>query len=265
MGKLSKAIIDEQVNKIVYMFEMQDKLNVATNGPEWKQGITKDGRKIDWSLCIFMESGELIDSIKSWKHWKDLNAPTDYDNLKMEIVDIWHFLMSYIITTNHELANTNVIENSSFSKIINTVDRYNLKDIRTSILLNDKESVKIKEDIIKNTVELSFKLMHNDRTSNLYSINPNIILMYDFIDLLYCSGMDVDILYNMYIVKNTLNRFRQNNGYKDGSYIKIIDGKEDNENMMMFMNNSRKQLTADDLYALYEDFYNNKKEIKNVK
>ena len=31
------------------------------------------------------------------------------------------------------------------------------------------------------------------------------------------------------ISKLTLNLIRQNNGYKDGSYKKVIDGKEDNE------------------------------------
>ena len=32
-----------------------------------------------------------------------------------------------------------------------------------------------------------------------------------------------------YVGKNTLNFFRQDNGYKDGTYIKEWDGLEDNE------------------------------------
>ena len=32
--------------------------------------------------------------------------------------------------------------------------------------------------------------------------------------------------------KNVLNFFRQDNGYKDGSYIKLWDGKEDNQHLV---------------------------------
>ena len=42
-------------------------------------------------------------------------------------------------------------------------------------------------------------------------------------------GINLEKLYKLYIGKNVLNKFRQDNGYKDGSYIKIWNGKEDNE------------------------------------
>ena len=38
-------------------------------------------------------------------------------------------------------------------------------------------------------------------------------------------------LYRMYVGKNVLNFFRQDHGYKEGSYIKIWDGREDNEHL----------------------------------
>jgi len=50
-----------------------------------------------------------------------------------------------------------------------------------------------------------------------------------FYKMLSVTGLSFDDLYLQYIGKNTLNRFRQHNGYKDGSYIKIWDGLEDNE------------------------------------
>ncbi len=49
-----------------------------------------------------------------------------------------------------------------------------------------------------------------------------------FKSMLEVAEMDFDLLYEMYIGKNTLNRFRQANGYKTGEYLKIWDGKEDN-------------------------------------
>jgi len=35
----------------------------------------------------------------------------------------------------------------------------------------------------------------------------------------------------MYVGKNVLNFFRQDHGYKDGSYIKVWQGREDNEHL----------------------------------
>jgi hypothetical protein len=43
--------------------------------------------------------------------------------------------------------------------------------------------------------------------------------------------MDFDQLYRMYVGKNVLNFFRQDHGYKDGSYIKVWQGREDNEHL----------------------------------
>jgi hypothetical protein len=40
--------------------------------------------------------------------------------------------------------------------------------------------------------------------------------------------MSIEDVYIAYIVKNCLNKFRQDNGYKDGTYNKIWIDKEDN-------------------------------------
>ena len=36
----------------------------------------------------------------------------------------------------------------------------------------------------------------------------------------------------MYVCKNVLNRFRQDQGYKEGSYRKLWAGREDNEHLI---------------------------------
>ena len=46
-----------------------------------------------------MECAKLIDSF-AWKHWKNIEAKPDVDNIAIEIVDIWHFVMSYILEQN---------------------------------------------------------------------------------------------------------------------------------------------------------------------
>jgi hypothetical protein len=50
-------------------------------------------------------------------------------------------------------------------------------------------------------------------------------------------GMNIDDLYRGYVGKNTLNFFRQDHGYKDGSYIKVWNGKEDNEHLVDVVKN----------------------------
>ncbi len=42
-------------------------------------------------------------------------------------------------------------------------------------------------------------------------------------------NMDLDELFRQYVGKNTLNFFRHDFGYKEGTYVKIWNGKEDNE------------------------------------
>ena len=48
--------------------------------------------------------------------------------------------------------------------------------------------------------------------------------------------MDLNELYRQYIGKNTLNFFRQDHGYKEGTYIKVWHGKEDNEVLANLVN-----------------------------
>jgi hypothetical protein len=62
----------------------------------WTEGATKEGRQISWLRCIYMEAAEAIDSF-NWKHWKNIESEPDLDNAKVELVDIWHFIMSEAI------------------------------------------------------------------------------------------------------------------------------------------------------------------------
>ncbi len=52
-----------------------------------------------------------------------------------------------------------------------------------------------------------------------------------FWDLMLASGLDFDSLYTAYVGKNVLNFFRQDHGYKDGTYVKNWAGREDNEHL----------------------------------
>ncbi len=85
------------MNKITQMLNLQQELNDATNGGDWENGITKNGKLINWKRCAYLECAELIESYP-WKHWKNINSSPDYNNIKIEAVDIWHFIMSQALT-----------------------------------------------------------------------------------------------------------------------------------------------------------------------
>jgi hypothetical protein len=53
-----------------------------------------------------------------------------------------------------------------------------------------------------------------------------------FASLMQCIGLSFEQLYSGYVGKNVLNFFRQDNGYKTGSYQKLWRGREDNEHLV---------------------------------
>ncbi|PIQ04098.1 MAG: dUTPase, partial [Piscirickettsiaceae bacterium CG18_big_fil_WC_8_21_14_2_50_44_103] len=83
----------QKLPAIQEMLTMQNTLNELTNGTDWRSGVTHLGKEIDWRRCIVMEAAELIDSYP-WKHWKSVDAQVDIENVRVELVDIWHFLLS---------------------------------------------------------------------------------------------------------------------------------------------------------------------------
>jgi len=68
------------------------------------------------------------------------------------------------------------------------------------------------------------------------------------------SGLDLDALYRLYVGKNILNRFRQDHGYKEGTYQKIWGGEEDNVVMQRYLE-TEGTLSPEALYARLETAY----------
>jgi hypothetical protein len=188
------------MNYIKEMFALQMQLNDKTNGPSWKEkGITKEGVEISWYRCIYMETCEAIDSL-NWKHWKNINQEPDWDNIKVELVDIWHFIMSQAIY----LGNTNNFNKDIFK---NYKKEFNpkslLKNLELMLFISVKANIDKDKNYIDKIIDIFFQSLAN-------------------------ANMELLDLYKSYVVKNQLNIFRQANGYKDGSYIKIWNNLEDN-------------------------------------
>ena len=225
------------MNKLLLMLRLQQKLNDATNGIGWENGVTKDGKTINWRRCIYMESAEMIDSF-GWKHWKSISQPTDYENLQIEVVDVWHFIMSLIIeiesqsgSKNHEAMAMAISQSSGYEALL-------------------KSTKEFAEDI-----DLMEKIESVMRGSLLDPTGLTLeSLVEDFFVLTAMSGLDLDDLYRLYVGKNILNQFRQDNGYKEGTYIKVWNGLEDNAVMKKGWEENP-QMSPEELYATLEMAY----------
>ena len=222
------------MSKIENMLSLQQELNDTTNGKGWERGVTKQGKEINWRRCIYLEGAELIDSYP-WKHWKNIDAKPDRENIKIELVDIWHFVMS-------EILRVNALE-----------DKLSLKELALKIEKAIENLNPTKEESFYKEIEAIEKFL-----GKLFCNFEPIDFTKSFFEICYKLDLDFDTLYKLYIGKNILNSFRQNHGYKDGSYIKVWNNKEDNVVMQEILE-ANANISAKELYEKLEEVY---KEIK---
>jgi len=223
------------MDKILQMLQLQQQLNDATNGKDWEKGITKNGKLIDWKRCTYLECAELIESYP-WKHWKNIDAKPDYANIQIEAVDIWHFIMSQGLE-DYKMKDLGNIETLAIN--INRLSNFdNFTSEITPTTKNYYEQIEVVEALMR----------------TLFCDGSTEKLMETFIDVALIAGLNLDKLYTLYVGKNILNQFRQDHGYKEGTYIKIWNGEEDNVTMQSLLEKNE-NVTPDELYKALEEAY----------
>lgn len=215
------------------MLSMQNALNEMTNGASWRSGQTQLGKVIDWRRCIVMESAELIDSYP-WKHWKAVDAQTDIENVRVELVDIWHFLLSL------------ALENLDSDKVSTILNKALTDSADTEF---DLATLSVIEQVRIHEIMMAIALQGVEVSDEYLAA-----LAEAFFNSCKVAGLNFDELYQIYMAKNVLNKFRQDHGYKEGSYIKEWNGKEDN--VVMFEIISQMQtFSGDELYIGLKESY----------
>ena len=181
------------------MLRMQDRLNSVVH-PEWRS------QNFAWYRAANQEASELIDHLgwKWWKHQEPNNAQA-----RMEVLDIWHFALSFALQQrgdNYDAA---------------------VSDIRNDIVLADAQVDRIiaRLAMMNSPHEITLLLVEMLQTqlTGDKAVSPALTLVIG-----ERIGMSADDFYVGYMFKNVLNIFRQENGYKEGTYIKMWDGQEDN-------------------------------------
>lgn len=225
---------------LLKMLQMQQRLNDETNGIGWENGLSKEGKLINWRRCIYMECAELIDSF-AWKHWKNITTQVNTQNVAIEITDIWHFVMSLILEANKarqslDALTDEIAANRAFLEFCK--EAYNINAYNQYEIMNEIELI-----------------IHQ---TSIPSIDFAVLLSNFFALALKC-GVNLKTLFNNYIGKNVLNKFRQDHGYKDGSYKKNWAGREDNEILSEVLINMLKKpnFEIDEIYLALEQAYKN--------
>ncbi|BBG66631.1 dimeric dUTPase [Hydrogenimonas sp.] len=200
----------DRVEKMLEMFRLQNRLNDDTNGPKWREGVTKQGKLINWKRCMVMETAELIDSF-SWKHWKNISGGIDLENIKVEMVDIWHFVMSYILRFQ---------DPDEAAKL--ALEMMKMSAVKLPKSWSESDNARIEELLEPFENFMALALIKTDDEAYRRE------LLEQFWECVDAVGLSFDDLYRLYIGKNALNQFRQMHGYKEGTYKKIWNRKEDN-------------------------------------
>ena len=172
----------------------------------------------------------------AWKHWKNIDADPDWANHQIEVVDVWHFVMSLVLQ-EYRQRGIGTLEDAAEG--IAAMPFY-------QALYDGREGFASPE-----LVMIQVESLMRDALAQKTDLSK---LLADFFDLVRMSDLDSVSLYRLYVGKNILNQFRQEHGYKDGSYIKIWNGEEDNV-IMKRLWEEKGDMTPEALYAGLEEAY----------
>lgn len=196
------------------LLECQDEMNKRVD-PDWRI------HEHEYYRAAWIECAELMDHY-GYKWWK--KQTPDMDQVKLEIVDILHFVLSIYLkwTSNH----TSVVK-----QLIYEFEEFKPNEL--GVLLN---------------AELMARALLTPQYPFIFKT---------FLNLMTSAGMTFDDTLRLYFSKNVLNLFRQNNGYKTGTYIKIWNGREDNEHLaeIILSLDSESPSFKTDLYDKLQDRY----------
>jgi dimeric dUTPase (all-alpha-NTP-PPase superfamily) len=171
-------------------------------------------QNFEWYRAIWIECGELLEHF-GYKWWKKQEA--DLAQVQLEVIDIWHFGMSALFRHGKDIS---ALATAIESEVTNyRPTGLGVREATEALALDSLQTL---------------------------SFSPS-----RFWELLSATGLDFDQLYSAYVSKNVLNFFRQDNGYKTGSYAKLWAGREDNEHLMELVESLDKNAAdfADQLYG----------------
>lgn len=226
------------------MIVMQHRFNQQVH-PEYV------GQDYRWELAIVRELSEVMDHLH-WEWWKHTRLPADESQATMEIVDVWHFLLSRIIVAacgpHMETPSSDAMQYRSA-----TIAGHILHYLPVDFLNGDARTARSFD--VDGVMHCTLRMLYfiSDKGYGEISIPA----IESFGHLCMVAGIpNIEALYKLYVGKNALNRVRQNNGYKAGTYVKIWNGQEDNVYLQSLLGRtSAHDLTLDGLMGDLQQHY----------
>lgn len=268
------------------LLDIQDNLNIISNGEDYKTTLVNEttGRHINFHLAYQAELIELLESI-DWKHWKVTNKQPDLNNILIELVDIMHFVLSMLLTKFNNSVNYPIddIKTFIYTELVHNMNLIHKKEYHFNELIKsyidaveNKHSIDYVNKMFINIIQ--FRLMDGIMISQhpTYEeiehvchgiIHGFLLLVASVFGYFYYvtaqSDRDniqvptFDDIIKLYILKNVLNKFRQDHGYKEGTYVKEWFGKEDNEYLFQIRDELDDSIfeSTDSIYNKLKDIY----------
>lgn len=217
-----------------HMLEKQERSNSSLD-LDWRD------RCRDWKTAILVESAELIDHT-AWKWWKA--GATDTDQAQMEVVDLWHFLLSMMLQEEPMLQYSNDSGISRDRKAEYYASWYTKQYLTACIRSAELPAEEIDVTRLSSAVkQFTHSVMSESNTAR--NSLPH------FLRVMSAAGLSFDWLYRMYIAKNILNNFRWTHGSREGTYVKEWFGREDNEYLTDVLYGA--SLVGEELEALLQE------------
>lgn len=219
-------IESSRVSLMKTMLENQNTLNSKLS-EMWRE---QDYPFLD---AIMVEATELFDHTewKWWKEAKDINQ----NQVKLEIIDIWHFVMSIALSFD--------VEVDALSEQVSELMNTSITTASDSYVSWDYSVIReFTKSLIAFSADPSNSPMYNQRVPFWAP------LVYLTGALAGLVGMTYQELYCLYIGKSVLNEFRWEIGYGKG-YQKIWFGKEDNEHLVEIIQSTPLPVQGDDFKA----------------
>ncbi len=180
------------------MLSLQNSMNLKVD-PNWVKA------RYPYLRAVAIEGAEAIEH-HGWKWWKKQDK--DLPQLQMELIDIWHFILSEIL-----LRSTDTKSNPE-------------QDLQQALeMCTTNNGLEFDDRVYQfDAMDLLSKLELLIATAVARRIEIPL-----FASIMSDCELDWTELFRQYVGKNVLNMFRQDKGYKAGTYQKIWDGREDNE------------------------------------
>lgn len=175
--------------------------------------------KRDDVKAILVELGEYFEHT-AYKWWKKQSA--DWSQANMELIDILHFAIS------------DAVEHACRSGKSTDAALEHVAQLMLESFANNAN--------VKDGKELVAALAKDG--SDDYPLVCGEQFFDKLLTMLVDAYGDADTVYLTYIGKNALNNLRQQRGYKQGTYIKMWHGEEDNEVMMQLLGKHQQSIIA---------------------